>query len=260
MRTMLWVLGTCLLSGVARAEVKLEPLEYKSGETICEGVLAHDPEVKDKRPGILIVHDWLGISDETRRRAKMLAELGYVAFCVDVYGKGVRPAPGKEASAEAGKYKQDRTLMLQRLAAAFETFAKHEKVDPKRIAAIGYCFGGTCVLEMARAGLDLAGVVSFHGGLKTSAPAEEGKVKAKVLVLHGADDPHVPPEEVTAFEKEMRAAKADWQLVAYGNAVHSFTNPKAGNDNSKGAAYEARADKRSWEALKVFLGELFAAQ
>ncbi|MCW8132445.1 MAG: dienelactone hydrolase family protein [Planctomycetota bacterium] len=240
-----------------RAEVAGEAVEYKEGETVLEGYLAYPKDAKGKLPGVVIIHDWMGIGGETKRRAEMLAELGYVAFCADVYGKGVRPKNGAEAGAEAGKYRKDRDLYIARLKAGYETLAKSEKVDPKKLAAMGYCFGGTAVLEMAREGLDLAGVVSFHGGLATTKPAEAGKLKAKVLVLHGADDPHVPSEQVLAFEKEMRDAKADWSLVAYGNAVHAFTNPGAGNDNSKGAAYNEKADLRSWDAMKAFFAEIF---
>ena len=141
--------------------------------------------------------------------------------------------------------------------AALDVLRSQPQCDPKRIAAIGYCFGGTCVLELARSGADVLGVVSFHGGLSTANPADAKNIHGKVLVLHGGDDPHVPPKEVEAFEEEMRAAGVDWQLVAYGGAVHAFTNPAAGNDKSRGAAYNATADRRSWEAMRVFLTEIF---
>lgn len=251
------LLPTLFLSE-ARAEMKTETVAYKAGETACEGVLVYAAAAKSKRPAVLVVHDWMGVSGETKRRAEMLAGLGYVAFCADVYGKDTRPKDRQEAGAAAGKIKKDRDLMLARLNAALETLLKNENVDPKRVAAIGYCFGGTCALELARSGADLAGVVSFHGGLGTTVPAKEGQLKAKVLALNGADDPSSGPDAVNAFEKEMREAKADWQCVAYGGAVHAFTNPAAGNDNSKGAAYNDKADKRSWEAMKQFFDEVFA--
>jgi dienelactone hydrolase len=163
----------------------------------------------------------------------------------------------QEAGAQAGKYKSDRALLRQRVQAGLDTLLKQEGVDKRRVAAIGYCFGGTTALELARSGADIAGVVSFHGGLSTPTPEDAKNIKAKVLACHGADDPNVPPAEVAAFEKEMRDAKADWQLIAYGNAVHSFTDKSAGNDNSKGAAYNENADHRSWQAMKDMFAEIF---
>jgi len=147
--------------------------------------------------------------------------------------------------------------MRQRIGAGLDVLLREPLCDPKRVAAIGYCFGGTCVLELARSGADVAGVVSFHGGLATANPADAKNIRGKVLVLHGGDDPHVPPKEVAAFEDEMRAAGVDWQLVVYGGAVHAFTNPASGSDKSRGAAYNAAADRRSWEAMKAFFGEIF---
>lgn len=246
-----------LAAGAARAEVKSRTVEYKQGDTVLEGYLAWDDAMKGKRPGVLVVHEWTGLGAYAKKRADMLAQLGYVAFAADVYGKGVRPKTPQEAGAEAGKYKGNRTLFRARLAAALAEMKKSDLVVPSRIAAIGYCFGGTGVLELARSGADVVGVVSFHGGLDSPAPADGKNIKGKVLALHGADDPFVPAVDVVAFETEMRNAGVDWQLVAYGGAVHAFTNPDAGNDNSKGAAYNARADRRSWEAMKTFFGELF---
>ena len=188
---------------------------------------------------------------------RKLAELGYVAFAADIYGKGVHAASPQQAGALAGKFKNDQKLMRDRVNAALDVLRGSPLCDPKRVAAIGYCFGGTCVLELARSGADVAGVVSFHGGLSTANPADAKNIRGKVLVLHGADDPHVTPKEVEAFEEEMRNAGVDWQFVAYGGAVHAFTDPSAGNDNSKGAAYNAAADRRSWDAMKVFFAEIF---
>jgi dienelactone hydrolase len=241
------------------AAIKTETVEYKEGNTTLEGFLAYDDSIVSRRPGVLIVHQWKGLGDYEKKRAEMLAKMGYVAFAVDIYGKGVRPKEISEAGAMAGKYKNDRELLRKRVTAGLEQMLKTRQVDKDKVAAIGYCFGGTTALELARAGADINGVVSFHGGLGTPMPAETGKIKAKVLALHGADDPHVPPAEVQGFEEEMRKAKADWQLVAYGNAVHSFTDWNQGTDNSKGAAYNEKADKRSWEAMRVFFNELFAA-
>lgn len=248
-----------LLAGVLTAPAALQTLtiEYQQGDTTLEGVVVYDDAVKGKRPGVLIVHQWLGVTEYEKTRATMIAKLGYVAFCADIYGKGVRPKDTKEAGAEATKYKTDRTLLRARVNAGLTAFKKLELVDTKRIAAIGYCFGGTTVLELARSGTDVTGVVSFHGGLDSPTPADGKNIKGKVLACHGADDPFVPAKDITAFESEMRDNKVDWQLIAYGGAVHSFTQPMAGDDNSKGAAYNKAADLRSWEAMKQFLGELF---
>jgi dienelactone hydrolase len=233
-------------------------VEYKQGDTVLEGFLAYESGGPARKPGVLVVHDWLGVSDDTRKRAEQLARMGYVAFAADVYGKGVRPANGKEAAPLAGKYKADRNLLRARVMAGFDELARQPNVEPDRIAAIGYCFGGTTVLELARAGAKVVGVVSFHGGLDSPTPADGKNIKGKVLALHGADDPFVSKADLEAFEQELRAAGVDWQLVKYGGAVHSFTIVGAGNDNSKGAAYNATADRRSWKAMEAFFAEIFA--
>jgi dienelactone hydrolase len=241
----------------ARAEVQTRTVEYRQGETVLEGYLAWDSAGAPRRPGILVVHEWTGINPYTRRRVEQLAALGYVAFAADVYGKGIRPATPKEAAETAGRFKADRPLLRARVQAALAELRKQPNVDGTKVAAIGYCFGGTAALELARSGADLLGVVTFHGGLDTPTPGDARNIKAKVLALHGADDPYVPEPVVKGFEEEMRAAKVDWQLVKYSGAVHSFTNPEAGNDNSKGAAYNASADRRSWIAMRSFFDELF---
>ncbi len=258
MKTLLVALSSLLLVGwSASAAVQAKAVEYKDGDTVLEGWHAYDDAVKGKRPSILVVHQWKGLGDYEKKRAEMLAQLGYNVFCVDIYGKGVRPSAMKDAAAQAGKYKGDRALLRQRVIAGLGVLTKNEFTDTSKVAAIGYCFGGTTVLELARSGATVSGVVSFHGGLSSPTPDDAKNIKAKVLALHGADDPNVPPAEVAGFEKEMRDAKVDWSLVAYGNAVHSFTHWDAGNDNSKGAAYNEKADKRSWEAMKAFFAELF---
>jgi dienelactone hydrolase len=237
------------------ANIVFKTVAYKQGDTVLEGLSVYDDAIPGKRPAVLVVHQWTGLGDYEKKRAGMLAQLGYNVFAVDIYGKGIRPANPKDAGAEAGKYKNDRALLRARARAGLDVLARHELTDPKRIAAIGYCFGGTTVLELARSGADLAGVVSFHGGLSTPSPDDAKNIKAKVLALHGADDPYVPAKEVVAFEDEMRQGGVDWQLVAYGGAVHAFTDWGAGTDNSKGAAYNERADRRSWEAMKQFFAE-----
>lgn len=245
-----------LLPQLAMAEIKIETVEYKDGDTVCEGAVAYDDANKSPRPGVLLVHDWMGAGDYAKSRAQQVAALGYVCFVADIYGKGVRPANAGEASSLAGKYKGDRALLRQRVNSAFSALLKNPLVLKEKTAAMGYCFGGTTVLELARSGSPVGGVVSFHGGLDSPVPADAQKIKGKVLVLHGADDPFVKPPEVAAFQEEMRAAKVDWQMVSYGDAVHSFTRPDAGSDKAKGAAYQEAADKRSWIAMKDFYREV----
>jgi dienelactone hydrolase len=243
---------------IAQAALKTEIVEYKEGDTVLEGYLAYDGSLTGKRPGVLVVHEWNGLGDYVKQRTDQLARLGYVAFAADIYGKAVRPKTPQESGAEAGKYKANRTLLRSRAKAGLEALKSNPNVDPARIAAIGYCFGGTTVLELARSGADVAGVVSFHGGLDTPAPGDAKNIRCKVLVLNGADDPHAPAEQVAAFQDEMRNAGVDWQVISFGGAVHGFTNPANGNDNSKGVAYNAKADQRSWEAMKTFFAEIFA--
>jgi dienelactone hydrolase len=241
----------------AEAQVKTEIIEYRQGDTVLQGCLAYDAAISGRRPGVLIIHQWKGLTDYEVKRAEMLARLGYVAFALDIYGKGVRPKSPQEAGAEAGKYKSNRALLRARAQAGLAVLQKHELADPKRVAAIGYCFGGTAVIELARSGADIAGVVSFHGGLDSPHPEDGRNIRCKVLALHGADDPHVSAKDLAAFEDEMRQAKVDWQLNKYGGAVHSFTDWNAGNDPARGAAYNEKADRRSWEAMKLFFAEIF---
>jgi dienelactone hydrolase len=241
----------------ASAAVKTEIVEYRDGETVLEGYLAYDDANASPRPGVLVIHDWTGLQDYAKRRTTQLAELGYVAFAADVYGKGVRPVDPQQCMVESGKYRNDLPLLRRRVTLALTELRKSKLVQAEKVAAIGYCFGGSSVLELARSGADVRGVVSFHGGLKTSMPATEGGVKAKVLVCHGADDPFVKPEEVAAFREEMSKAKADLKFISYPGVVHSFTKREAGSDPSKGQAYDAKADEDSWAAMKKFFTEIF---
>jgi dienelactone hydrolase len=258
MKCFVSILFVLALAITARSEVKTEAVEYKHGDTVLEGYLAYDDAMEGKLPAVLVVHEWMGLGDHAKNSANKLAEMGYVAFAVDIYGKGVRAKDTKEAAELAGKYRGgDRSLLRGRINAALEWIRQHEKVDAQNVAAIGYCFGGTTVLELARSGADVKGVVSFHGGLGAVNAEDAKKIKCKVLVLHGADDPYVSAEEIAGFKKEMRDAGVDWQMIYYSGAVHSFTNPAAGNDNSKGAAYNEKADKRSWEAMRLFFFEIF---
>jgi dienelactone hydrolase len=247
-----------LAAATAQAGLVEKPVIYQHAGVTLEGFHVYDDAKAGPRPAVLVIHQWTGLSDYEKRRSRQLAEMGYNVFAADIYGQGVRPQP-PESGKEAGKYKSNRELFRGRLMAALDVLKSDERTDKQRVAAIGYCFGGTGVLEIARAGADLAGVVSFHGGLDSAEgmTAPKDGVKAKVLVLHGAVDPYVPREQVAAFEDEMTAAGADWQLVAYGGAVHSFTHKEAGDDLSKGAAYDEKADRRSWQAMKSFFAEIF---
>jgi dienelactone hydrolase len=247
-----------LAMGSASAALVENSVEYEHDGVKLEGFHVFDDAVQGQRPAVLVIHQWTGLSDYEKERSRMLAQLGYNVFAADIYGKGVRPVP-PAAGQEAGKYKGNRELYRGRLKAGLEELKKDEHTDLTKIAAVGYCFGGTGVLELARSGASIAGVVSFHGGLDAAdgMAATKGNVKAKVLVCHGAVDPFVPTEQVLAFGKEMDEAGTDWQFVAYGGAVHGFTQKMAGNDPSKGAAYNEKADKRSWEAMKSFFAEIF---
>jgi dienelactone hydrolase len=257
MRILIPILLTLGAALTAQAQIHTETIEYKQGDAVLEGYLAYDASLKGPRPGVLIVHQWKGLTDYEKKRAEMLAKLGYNVFALDIYGKGIRPQSSQEAGAQAGKYKSNRELMRARAQAGLAVLQKHELTDPKRVAAIGYCFGGTTVIELARNGAGIAGVVSFHGGLDSPHPQEGRNIRCKVLALQGADDPFVPAKDLAAFEDEMRQAKVDWELVKYGGAVHSFTEREAGNDPSKGAAYNEKADRRSWEAMQQFFAEIF---
>jgi dienelactone hydrolase len=216
--------------------VQTKKIEYRDGDTALEGFVAWD-DSKTSSPGVLIVHQWMGCTAYEEGRAVQLAKEGFVAFALDIYGKGIRPANVGDAGKTAGIYKKDRELYRRRLQLGLEQLRSQPMVDKQKIAAIGYCFGGTGVLELARSGADIDGVVSFHGGLDSLKPAEAKNIKAKVMICHGADDPFVPASDIAAMQKEFADADVDYQMIYYSEAVHSFTQPMAGNDNSKGAAY-----------------------
>ncbi|MEO9591035.1 dienelactone hydrolase family protein [Rhodopirellula bahusiensis] len=267
-------LFTCMLfasamwtATVAKAEVQTQTIVYQDGDVMLEGFLAFDTKVRPAgtkaesgKPGVLVVHQWMGLTDYERRRCRQLAELGYIAFALDIYGRGVRPADTGEAAEFSGKYKSDRELYRRRLNLGLEQLRKADNVAKDQIAAIGYCFGGTGVIELARSGAEVNGIVSFHGGLDSPSPDDGANIQAKVLVCHGADDPFVPKADVESMIAEFDAHDVDWQMNVYADAVHSFTQPMAGDDNSKGAAYNKKADLRSWDAMRVFFHELFAAK
>jgi len=246
-----------LRGGEPAGELVTKEIEYRHGDVVLEGYVAYPKDAKGKLPGVLICHQWMGHSPYERMRAEETAKLGMVAFALDIYGKGVRPKEVPEAAKLATAYKGDRALLRARALAGLEALRKVEVCDPSKIAVMGYCFGGTTALEVARSGAPILGVVSFHGDLSSPTPDDAKKIKGKVVAYHGADDPFVPAAQVAAFEEEMRKAGVDWQLVAFGGAVHSFTLKAAGSDNAKGSAYNEKADLRSWEMYKGFLAEIF---
>lgn len=240
----------------ASAALQSRMIAYTQEGTVMEGYLTYDDSLSGKSPGIVVAHEWMGLNDYAKRRADMLAQLGYVAFAADVYGKGVRPTTTDQAGQLATYYKNKRPLLQQRMQAALDVLKAQPNVDPSRLGAIGYCFGGTAVLELARSGADVKGVVSFHGGLSNPTPEDAKNIKADVLVLHGAADTSVPQEEVAGFENEMKTAGVNYTLIKYTRAKHGFTNP-ANNHPDSPVFYDASADKRSWEEMKKFFKRIF---
>jgi dienelactone hydrolase len=232
-------------------------IEYRDGDEVFEGRLAWDDDACGPLPGILVAHAWGGRSQFEDGKADDLAALGYAAFALDLYGKGVRGSSPEENAALMQPFLDDRAMLQRRLLGAVATLRQQEAVDSSRIAAIGFCFGGLCVLDIARTGADLAGVVSFHGLFGAPGNTGDNSIGARILALHGWDDPMVPPDSVTALAQELTGMDADWQLHAYGGTMHAFSNPAA-NAPDRGTVYDAAADRRSWQAMKNFLDELFS--
>ena len=237
--------------------MKTEDINYRDGALNMSGYAAYDDTKPGKRPGVLVVHEAWGLGEHVMERAKMLAKMGYVALAADMYGDRKQVSTMEEVMTLVGDLRANPQKLRSRARAALTALAALPQTDASRLGGIGFCFGGTTVLELARDGADLAGVVSFHGGLETQAPAEVGKVKSSVLVCTGADDPMIPPAQVNAFEDEMRKAGADWQVISYGGTVHSFTNPKADGSIAPGILYNKSADQRSWAAMTAFFSEVF---
>jgi dienelactone hydrolase len=250
---------TLLASTVARGAIKTETVQYKQGDTVLKGYLAYDDSGAQKRPGVLVFGEWYGVNDYAKHRAEQLAALGYVAFAADVYGGGNVAKDPQEAGQLAGSMKKDPKLWLARSQAGLDTLKAQKMVDPSNVAAIGYCFGGTTALNLALSGADMKAVVSFHGGLPTELPPDAKPLKAKVLVCNGADDTFIKPEERAAFLDILKKAKADYVFTDYAGAVHAFTNPDAGKAGMQGVAYNEKADKRSWEHMKLMFKESLGA-
>lgn len=256
------LLGLVLALSVAPAfaAIKGETVTYKAGDTVLKGYLAYDDAVQGKRPGVLVIHEWWGNDEYARDRARALVKLGYTVFAADMYGNGKIVDHPDKAGAAMNELLGDAKTLRARFDAALDVLKKHRTTDARRIAAIGYSMGGRIVLQMARDGVDITGVVDFYGSLDTSNPAKPDKVKAKVLVLNGADDPLVPPAAVDAFKNEMDTAKVDYKFVNYPGAKHCFTNPSSDALAAKFKlpfAYHAEADKQSWTEMSKFFDGLF---
>ncbi|MCF6129448.1 dienelactone hydrolase family protein [Flavobacterium sp. AS60] len=240
---------------ISKSIAQPKAVEYKDGNQVLSGLSIVPAKQLKNKPGVLILPAWMGIQNHEKEVAYKLADLGYQSFIADIYGVDQRPTNTKEAGAKAGYFKKNIKEYQTRIQLALEQLV-NQGANPDDIVVIGYCFGGTGAIEAARVNMKVKGIVSFHGGLGRDNTRTIDTINPKVLVLHGADDFFVPKEEVDKFQDEMRTAKADWQMVYYANSVHSFTHKDAGNDNSKGAAYNEKADKRSWEAMLTFLKEV----
>jgi dienelactone hydrolase len=239
--------------------MKTADIDYRDGAMTCRGFLAFDETKEGRRPGVLVVHEAFGLGEHAKERAKMLAGLGYVAFAADMFGDRMQVNELPKAIEIISDLLNNPPKLLARAGAALDVLKKQSNVDAGKLGAIGFCFGGSTVLNLARSGADLKGVVSFHGALGTKVTATPGGVKASVLACTGADDPMIPADQVVAFEGEMRAAKADWQVISYGNTVHSFTNPEADGSLNPAILYNEQTDKRSWAAMRNFFREKFGA-
>jgi dienelactone hydrolase len=239
--------------------MKTEKIEYKDGDVNLHGYLAYDDQKSGKRPGVLVMPEAFGLGAHARQRAERIAGLGYVALAGDPYGNGVEAPDLPTAMKYATPLREDPAKFRQRARVALDKLASMPQVDPNRLAAIGFCMGGTFSLELARDGAPLRGVVSFHGGLETQKPAAPGQVKAHILVCTGADDPFVPVAQANALAEEMTKAGANWQIISYGGTVHSFTNPEADKLGMAGLRYNKLTDERSWKAMVSFFDEVFAS-
>jgi len=250
-------LALLLFPSTLQAAIRTEIIRYRQGNTEFQSLLVYDDAAQGRRPGILVCPEWWGLNDYAKRRAEMLAQPGYVALAVDLYADGKTTEVPALARKLSDELKSNRPLLRLRINAALEEFRKDPRVDAREIAAIGYCFGGTTVLELARSGAEVRGVVAFHPRLDSPNPSDGKNIKGRVLVCYGANDTASSAKDVEAFEQEMRQNNVDWEMRLYGNAGHGFTNPSADKRGVPGVGYNADADRRSWQALQVFLAELF---
>ena len=259
-RLMILILAATTITGTANADVVTRTVDYLHGDVKLQGFLAFDDSIASKMPGVLIVHEWWGLNDYARSRAEELARMGYVAFALDMYGKGMSTEHPEEASAWMKKVNSNMEKWHQRAMAGLDVLKKQPQVDTDKITAIGYCFGGATVQVLAYGGTELKGVVSFHGSLIPPNAEQASRTQAKILICHGAQDPMVTPDSLAAYLKAMNAAPIDWQLIAYGGTRHSFTNPGADKRGMDALAYNPTADRRSWQHMIAFFNELFAAK
>jgi len=258
MRAKLLLLLVLVFCSPVSAQIQHELLQYRDGETVLQGYVAWDDAISGKRPGILLAHEWWGMNDYARQRADMLASLGYVAFALDMYGDDKVTGHGKQASAWMKQITANIQQWRHRAELGLQELRQHKWVDNKKIAAIGYCFGGATVMQLAYAGADLQAVVSFHGSLPVASSSDAKQIKSKILVEHGSADPFVPAERISAFQQALDQADVDWQMDIYGGARHSFTNPMAKQYGIEALAYDESADRRSWQQMQRFLKEVFA--
>ena len=255
---MMAILTVITITGTANAKVVTRTIDYLHGDVKLQGYLAFDDTITGKMPGVLIVHEWWGLNDYARGRAEELARMGYMAFALDMYGKGKSTEHPEEASAWMKMVNSSMKLWQQRATAGLDVLRKQPNVDGNRIAAIGYCFGGATVQILAYGGADLKGIVSFHGSLISPNTEQASRTKAKILICHGAQDPMNTPSSMEAYVQAMNASSIDWQMIAYGGTRHSFTNPDADKHGMDALAYNASADRRSWQHMSAFFDELFA--
>jgi dienelactone hydrolase len=254
-----WSAALILVALAPNPDVKTRELEYRAGETVLHGFVAWDDAAPGKRPGVLVIHEWWGLNEHARNQARRLARAGYVGFALDMYGEGKHATDAAGAQALVQAAMKDPAEMVARFQAALDQLKQDPHVDPERVAVLGYCFGGTVALVMAQSGVDLDAVVTFHGGLANARPPEPKPVQARILILTGADDPFVPGEQVTTFVDQLKAAGASIDVVSYPGARHSFTNPDAGARGMEQLAYNAEADRRSWQAMLALLNEVWPA-
>lgn len=255
MRSMIVAAALLTATGTVGAAVKTEVIEYESGGVKMKGYLAYDDAATGKRPGVLVFHEWWGLDDYAKKRAEQLAGMGYVAFCPDMYGEGKVVDHPMEAGKMAGTVRMNKDAWVGRAQAGLKALQAHDRVDADRLAAIGYCFGGSTALMLAYSGAPLKAVVTFHAALPTPTPEEAKAIKARILVCHGADDAFIPAEAIMKFKEALDAAKVNYQFESYPGAVHSFTVPGADKRQVKGLAYNEAADKKSWEQMKAVFAE-----
>jgi dienelactone hydrolase len=258
MKNIITLFALFLFTSSIYAEVQFKQVEYRDGDQKLSGYIAWDDSIEGKRPGVLVVHEWWGLNDYSKKRARMLAEQGYVAFAADMYGDGKVTTHADDAKGWMTQITANEADWQKRAQLGLEQLKSNELVDDDKLAAIGYCFGGATVMQLAYAGTELDGVVSFHGSLPPATPEQASNIKTSVLVAHGDADSFIPAERITAFKKALSDAGVDWEMNIYSGARHGFTNPGAGDFGMDALAYDEKADRRSWQKMKAFFDEIFS--